>query len=55
MKVYPLEFYKRHGSVGGKIGGKRRALALTAQQRTDIARKAGLASGRARKYGKVPF
>ena len=52
MKVYSREFYRRHGSAGGKIGGRRRALALTPKERQDIARKAGIASALARRNGK---
>jgi hypothetical protein len=36
------------GKRGGKIGGKRRMETLTAEQRSDIARKAGAASAMAR-------
>jgi len=39
---------RRGGKAGGSKGGKARAAALTAKERTAIARKAGLASGRAR-------
>jgi hypothetical protein len=45
-KKLPLEvlkFFKREGSKGGKIGGKRRAVALTSEQRTAIAKKAAVA------------
>jgi hypothetical protein len=40
------------GKRGGKIGGKRRMQSLTAEQRSDIARKAGIASAKARKKAK---
>ena len=36
------------GKRGGKIGGKRRMQTLTAEQRSEIARKAGTASAKAR-------
>ena len=45
MKTYTTEDFKRWG----KIGGKRRAKALTPKQRSDIARKAGSAKGKAKK------
>jgi hypothetical protein len=37
------------GKIGGKIGGKRRLETMTPEQRKEIARKAGLASGKARR------
>jgi hypothetical protein len=37
------------GHLGGLKGGKARAKALTAKRRKEIARKAGLASGKRRK------
>jgi hypothetical protein len=37
------------GRLGGLKGGKARAKALTAEQRSEIARKAGLASGKKRR------
>jgi hypothetical protein len=40
------------GRLGGLKGGKARAKALTAEQRSEIARKAGLASGKKRKKQK---
>jgi hypothetical protein len=36
------------GHLGGKKGGPARAAKLTAEERTESARKAGLASGKAR-------
>ena len=53
MKVYSRRFYQLHGKAGGKLGGKARAKALTPLERERIARKAGIASGVARKNGHV--
>ena len=36
------------GRLGGLKGGKARAKSLTAEERREIARKAGLASGKSR-------
>ena len=48
-----MEFFRRQGRKGGKLGGKLGAKArmekLTPEQRSEIARKAGLAGGRGRK------
>jgi hypothetical protein len=43
---------KKGGSKGGKIGGKRRMESLTPEQRKDLARAAGIASGKARRKRK---
>jgi general stress protein YciG len=43
------ELMSKIGRAGGKVGGKRRAEALTPEQRREIARKGGIASGKARK------
>jgi len=47
-----LEFLRRIGAEGGKTGGKRRMAKLTPEERRELARKAGLASGRARRKRK---
>ena len=44
-----LEFFRKHGSKGGKIGGKRSLETMTAAQRTARAKKAGEAAAAARK------
>ena len=44
-----MDFFRKAGAEGGKIGGKRRMQTLTAEQRSEIASKAGLASAKARK------
>jgi len=43
-----LEYFKAQGRKGGKIGGKRSLETMTAKARRERARKAGLASGKAR-------
>jgi hypothetical protein len=43
---------RKGGRAGGKIGGKRRMEALTAEERKELARLAGVASGKARRKGK---
>jgi hypothetical protein len=37
-----LAFFKQHGATGGKIGGVARAENMTAEQRSEAARKAVL-------------
>jgi hypothetical protein len=44
-----LEFFRKQGSKGGKIGGKRSLETMTPAQRTARARKAGTAAAAARK------
>ena len=44
-----LDYFRKQGSKGGKLGGKVRASKLTPEERSAIARKAGLAGGRGRK------
>jgi hypothetical protein len=44
-----LEFFKEEGRKGGKIGGRRRVETTTRKQRVEWAKKAGKASGKARK------
>lgn len=44
-----LEFLRRQGAKGGKIGGKRSLETMTPEERQDRARLAGLASAAARK------
>ena len=43
-----LEFFKEQGRKGGKIGGKLAARSMTKAARIARARKAGIASGKAR-------
>jgi hypothetical protein len=43
------DYLRRIGRKGGKKGGPARMQRLTAEQRVALARKAGKASGRARK------
>ena len=38
-----MQFFRKEGKKGGKIGGKARAAALTPAQRKEIARKAAAA------------
>jgi len=38
-----LAFFKKHGATGGKIGGAVRAENMTAEERSEAARKAVLA------------
>jgi hypothetical protein len=47
-----LAFFRKQGSKGGKVGAKARMQKLTPEQRSEIARKAGLAGGRGRKKAK---
>jgi hypothetical protein len=42
------EFFREAGREGGKIGGKRAARRMTKAERVARARKAGVASGKAR-------
>jgi hypothetical protein len=46
-----LEFFKRQGAKGGKIGGKRSLETMTPEQRSERARKA-VAAREARRVGK---
>ncbi len=48
MPMEILEFFKEQGRKGGKIGGPKRMKALTAAEKRELGRKAGLASGKAR-------
>jgi hypothetical protein len=41
-----LEFFRKQGAKGGKKGGKRRLETLTAEQRSELARKAAKARWR---------
>ena len=43
-----LEFFRKQGAKGGRIGGKARLKKLTAEQRSEIARKAAAASAKVR-------
>lgn len=43
-----LAFFRKQGSKGGKAGVKARMTKLTPEERSEIARKAGLAGGRGR-------
>ena len=43
-----LEFFREQGRKGGKLGGKRSLETMTPKERQERARKAGLASGKAR-------
>ena len=38
-----LEFFRKQGAKGGKIGGKRRLKTLTAKRRSEIAKQAAAA------------
>jgi len=44
-----LEFFRRHGARGGRIGGKRSLETMTAEERVERARKAGQAAARVRR------
>jgi hypothetical protein len=48
-KKLSMEFFRKAEARGGKIGGKRRMETLTPEKRSEIARKAGTASAKARK------
>ena len=46
MKKLPkdvLEYFRKQGAKGGKIGGKKAASTMTAKQRSERAKKAALA------------
>lgn len=43
---------KKGGRAGGKIGGKRRMESLTSEERKELARIAGIASGESRRKRK---
>jgi hypothetical protein len=47
-----MAFFKQHGAAGGKIGGQIRAENMTAEQRSESARKAVLARWNRRKAEK---
>jgi hypothetical protein len=47
-----LEFFRKQGSKGGKIGGKKAAESMTPEQRSERARKAVAAREAKRKSGK---
>jgi hypothetical protein len=40
LSLETLEFFRKHGKKGGKIGGKKRMDGLTAEQKTALAKKA---------------
>lgn len=44
-----LDFFKRQGARGGKIGGKRSLVTMTAEERATRARKASRAAAETRK------
>ena len=44
-----LDYFRKQGSKGGKLGAKARMEKLTPEQRSEIARNAGKAGGRGRK------
>ena len=44
-----LAFFRKQGSIGGKIGGKRSLETMTPEQRKERAQKAGLAAAAARR------
>jgi hypothetical protein len=44
-----LEFFRKQGAKGGKIGGKRSLETMTPEERTARAKKASLAAAKARK------
>ena len=44
-----MDYFRKQGRKGGKIGGKARAEALTPERRSEIAKKAAVASAKARK------
>ena len=46
-----LEFFRKQGSKGGKIGGRRAAESMTPEQRVERARKAVAAREAKRKKG----
>jgi hypothetical protein len=47
------EVMRELGRRGGKVGGKRRLVTMTAEARRDIARRAGLKSAESRKKKKA--
>jgi hypothetical protein len=51
-----LEFFRKHGAKGGKIGGKRRLETMTPEERSAIAKKASqkAAEVRSKKAAKKP-
>ena len=44
-----LAFFRKHGKAGGKLGGKMSLKTMTPAERTGRAKRAGVASGAARK------
>jgi hypothetical protein len=42
-KTIPLDYFREMGRRGGRIGGKRRAQQMTAEERKELARKAAMA------------
>jgi uncharacterized protein YdaU (DUF1376 family) len=44
-----VEFFRRHGARGGRIGGKRSLETMTAAERSARAKKASLAGVKARR------
>jgi hypothetical protein len=39
-KVFNLEFFRKHGAAGGKIGGKKASENMTPEQRSERAKNA---------------
>jgi uncharacterized protein YdaU (DUF1376 family) len=48
LPAYVLEFFRRQGAKGGKIGGKRALETMTPEERTARAKKASAAAVAAR-------
>ena len=48
-----LEFFRKEGAKGGKIGGKRRLKTLTAKRRSEIAKQAAAARWKGHKKPRV--
>jgi hypothetical protein len=44
-----LEFFRKQGAKGGRIGGKRRLTTLTPKRRSEIARQAAAARSKGQK------
>jgi hypothetical protein len=49
-----LEYFRKQGAKGGKIGGKRSMETMTAEERSARARKASAARAAARQRAKRP-
>jgi uncharacterized protein YdaU (DUF1376 family) len=49
LSAEALEFFKEQGARGGKIGTKRRMENLTAEQRSEVAKKAAAARWKGKK------